>query len=44
MDFKAGRENGIEVVGCRFYFSKDEELAEADHIITSLSELKRIIT
>ncbi|MFC3418043.1 HAD hydrolase-like protein [Salinicoccus hispanicus] len=42
-DFKAGKENGLEVVGCNFYFAVDEELKEADHVIDSLEELKQLI-
>lgn len=42
-DFMAGKENHIEVIGCKFYFSKDEELMEADYVVNSLKELKSII-
>ncbi|WP_083854846.1 HAD hydrolase-like protein [Salinicoccus carnicancri] len=42
-DFKAGMENGIETIGCRFYFSKDEELKQADYVIDSLKDLTNLI-
>lgn len=42
-DFKAGKENDVETIGCRFYFAVDEELKEADHVIASFKELKQII-
>lgn len=42
-DFRAGQENDIKVIGCRFYFSKEEELKEANYIIDSLRDLKLII-
>lgn len=42
-DFQAGQENDIKVIGCRFYFSKEEELKEANYIIDSLRDLKLII-
>ena len=42
-DFTAGRENGIDVIGCKFHFSKDEELSEADYIVESLSQLESVI-
>lgn len=42
-DFMAGKENNIEVIGCKFYFSKEEELMKADYVVNSLKELKSII-
>lgn len=42
-DFLAGKENNIEVIGCKFYFAKEEELLEADYVVNSLKELKNII-
>ncbi|MHC0551942.1 HAD hydrolase-like protein [Salinicoccus sp. CNSTN-B1] len=42
-DFTAGKENNIEVIGCKFNFSKDEELAEANYIVESLKDLNHII-
>lgn len=42
-DFQAGKENNINVIGCKFYFSKEEELLKADHVVNSLKDLKLII-
>ena len=42
-DFKAGKENNINVIGCRFYFSQEDELTQANHIVNSLKDLKLII-
>ncbi|WP_186365457.1 HAD hydrolase-like protein [Salinicoccus cyprini] len=42
-DIKAGRENNLQVIGCNFYFAKDEELEKADYVIDSLKELVQII-
>lgn len=42
-DFQAGKENNIEVIGCRFYFSMEEELKVANHVVDSLKDLKLII-
>lgn len=42
-DFQAGKENNINVIGCRFYFSKEDELTQTNHIVNSLKDLKLII-
>lgn len=42
-DFQAGKDNGAKVIGCKFYFSQEEELMKADYVIESLKELKLII-
>ncbi|GAB3071302.1 HAD hydrolase-like protein [Salinicoccus sesuvii] len=42
-DFKAGKDNNIEIIGCRFYFSNDEELKEADYTVDSFRTIKQII-
>lgn len=42
-DFIAGKNNDIHVIGCKFYFSKPDELVEADDVIESLVDLKKII-
>ena len=42
-DFQATKDNGVKSIGCKFYFSKIEELDTADHVIESLSQLKEII-
>ncbi|WP_347860991.1 HAD hydrolase-like protein [Salimicrobium sp. PL1-032A] len=41
-DFNAAHRNRLKAVGCRFDFSKEEELKEADVIIDDLQELKNI--
>lgn len=42
-DVKAGKENGLTVIGCRYagfpQFGESDELAEADFVITSFSEI-----
>lgn len=42
-DIMAGKSNNIKAIGCNFYFSKEEELLEANYVVNSLSELKEII-
>lgn len=42
-DFIAGIDNDIETIGCRFYFSKKDELKQASYTVDSLAELKKII-
>lgn len=42
-DFIAGKENDAHVIGCKFYFSKEDELTEADDVITSIDELEALI-
>jgi adenosylhomocysteine nucleosidase len=39
-DIIAGKQNGLLSIGCRFDFAQEDELAQADMIINSLSELK----
>ncbi|SDJ11532.1 HAD hydrolase-like protein [Salimicrobium halophilum] len=41
-DFKAAHRNRLKAIGCRFDFSKEEELKEADIIIDDLQELMNI--
>lgn len=42
-DSIAGIDNDIETIGCRFYFSKNDELKHASHTVNALAELKKII-
>lgn len=42
-DFQAAKDNGIKSIGCKFYFSKADELKTSDYVIESLSQLKEII-
>jgi phosphoglycolate phosphatase len=42
-DVKAGKENGLFVVGCDFGFARPHELDGADRIIHHFSELRQII-
>jgi phosphoglycolate phosphatase len=42
-DFMAGKSNNIKAIGCKFYFSKEAELLEANYVVDSLSELREII-
>ncbi|SFG57620.1 Phosphoglycolate phosphatase, HAD superfamily [Halobacillus alkaliphilus] len=39
-DFRAAKENGLEAIGCRFDFAREEELSEADQVIEDLLELQ----
>lgn len=41
-DIKAAKDNGLLAIGCEFDFSQPAELAQADVIIQSLSELTTI--
>ncbi|MCA0969237.1 HAD hydrolase-like protein [Halobacillus litoralis] len=43
-DIKAAKRNELTAVGCRFDFAKEEELAQADYVISALSELLSITT
>lgn len=38
-DIRAGKENGLESIGCHFDFAQEDELAEADTVIHDFSEL-----
>ncbi|MFF2479921.1 HAD-IA family hydrolase [Paenibacillus sp. NPDC058071] len=42
-DIKAAQDNGLVSIGCHFYFAQPDELAHADHVIRSFSELKTIL-
>lgn len=42
-DSIAGIDNDIETIGCRFYFSKNDELKHASRTVNALAELKKII-
>lgn len=41
-DLNAAKANGLAAVGCRFDFSQEEELAQADFVINSLNDLKTL--
>ncbi|MGP4074583.1 HAD hydrolase-like protein [Halobacillus sp. K22] len=41
-DFRAAKENGLESIGCRFDFAREEELSQADQVIDDLIELQSI--
>lgn len=43
IDIHAAKANGLPAVGCRFDFSREEELAHADIVIDDLLELKSIV-
>lgn len=42
-DIVAAKANGLIAIGCRFYFSQDDELRQADHIIDGLAEIPDIL-
>lgn len=42
-DIRAAKENGLTAVGCRFDFAQEEELAQADHVIEDLRDLKHVL-
>ncbi|WP_409300647.1 HAD family hydrolase [Peribacillus sp. SCS-155] len=42
-DIKAAKENGLVAIGCKFDFSKDEELAQADIVIDNLIQLQTVL-
>ncbi|MDX1258817.1 HAD family hydrolase [Exiguobacterium sp. K1] len=41
-DFQAAKVNGLPAIGCRFYFSNEAELAQADAVIDDLQELLQL--
>lgn len=41
-DFKAARDNGLLSIGCRFDFSDEAELAQADFVVDDLAEIMRL--
>ncbi|MFN4214768.1 HAD family hydrolase [Exiguobacterium sp.] len=43
-DILAARANGLVAIGCRFDFSQEEELRQADHIVDVLAEIPDILT
>ncbi|WP_404346711.1 HAD hydrolase-like protein [Sutcliffiella horikoshii] len=42
-DINAAKGNGLTAIGCRFDFAQEEELAQADLVISSFEELKNVI-
>lgn len=42
-DIVAAKANGLIAIGCRFDFSQDDELKQADHIIDGLAEIPDIL-
>lgn len=42
-DILAAKANGLIAIGCRFDFSQDDELKQADHIIDGLAEIPDIL-
>ena len=42
-DINAAKGNGLTAIGCRFDFAQEEELAQADLVISSFAELKKVI-
>ncbi len=43
-DFKAGMDNDTKTIGCRFYFSKEDELKHADYVADNLNDLANLIS
>lgn len=42
-DINAAKGNGLTAIGCRFDFAQEEELAQADLVISSFEELNNVI-
>ncbi|WP_404442858.1 HAD hydrolase-like protein [Sutcliffiella horikoshii] len=42
-DINAAKGNGLTAIGCRFDFAQEEELAQADLVISSFEELRSVI-
>lgn len=42
-DFKAAKANSLYAIGCRFDFSVEEELQQADFVVDDLLEIKEIV-
>lgn len=42
-DINAAKHNGLVAIGCRFDFSQDDELSQADFIINTFMELKYLL-
>lgn len=42
-DIQAANQNGLRSIGCRFDFSQENELAQADFVIDDLMEIKEVI-
>ncbi|WP_339146641.1 MULTISPECIES: HAD hydrolase-like protein [unclassified Sutcliffiella] len=42
-DINAAKRNGLTAIGCRFDFAQEEELEQADMVINSLEELKKLV-
>lgn len=43
-DINAAKKNGLTAIGCRFDFSQEAELYQAELVIDDLQELKRVFT
>ncbi|MFF2754421.1 HAD hydrolase-like protein [Psychrobacillus sp. NPDC058041] len=43
-DINAAKKNGLTSIGCRFDFSQEAELSQAELVIDDLQELKRVFT
>lgn len=43
-DFQAAKTNGLVAIGCRFDFSREEELSQADYVVDDLRELIEIFS
>lgn len=42
-DINAAKDNGLVAIGCNFDFAKEDELAQANYIISDLIELKTML-
>jgi phosphoglycolate phosphatase-like HAD superfamily hydrolase len=42
-DIHAAKDNGLLSIGCNFDFAQEEEMAQADIVINSFDELKRVV-
>ncbi|MFZ4453139.1 HAD family hydrolase [Salibacterium aidingense] len=42
-DIEAGKENGLLVIGCRYGFGSEEEVAAADELVDSMADLPGLL-
>jgi len=42
-DIQAAKQNNLHSIGCRFDFSQENELAQADFVIDDLMEIRDVV-
>lgn len=43
-DISAAKNNGLLAIGCKFDFSQEEELAQADEVVNDLLDIKEVVS